>query len=197
MMKAKSYPLALMAAVVLASVTLAFSQSPEPTLVELSNAKNAIEDQVILYKAMSEDTSLHSSLKDHRSTVVRAYGEVKSKYEAFKSFVRGRILQGGGIKAIEKTVREDKTYLPALKKSVESYKKELDAVYAKGLKIKPLMGVTEGFDPSTIVAAAIEAIVEFVKLIGEKSKEQREKLLETLNHEAYTLKEYSEIKGAY
>ncbi len=195
-MKAKSYSLAMMATIVLTSVTLAFGQkkaSPS-ALAALDTARVRIEDQAALYKAACTESP---ALKKYERTVVKAYGEVKVKYGAFKSFIREQTLNGRKVETVAKALRNDKTYLPALQTAMANYKKTLDDVYAKGLKSKPLVSPTGGFDPSALITGLFSAIVEWIQGDLGRKWEERQKLLETLDKPDYTLKEYSEIKAAY
>ncbi len=196
MMKAKSYPLALMAAIFLTSVTLAFSQkkASASALATLDTARAHIEDEVKFYKAAYKESP---ELQKQENKVVRAYGEVKLRYGALKSFIREQTLKGKNVKAVEKALNSDKIYKPALETAMVNYKKKLDEVYNKGSESKPFASATPKFDPSALITGIVTAFVTWIQGDLTRKWEERQKLLETLNLPDYTLKEYSEIKAAY
>ena len=195
-MKAKSYPLALMAAIVLTSVTLAFSQKKAPsTLPQLYTARESIEEAAKLYFADCKETPALAA-PDKRRTVRIAYGEVKSKYGAFKAFIQNQALNGKNVKAVEKAVRNDKTYLPALETAMVSYKKKLDGVYNKGSESKPFASPTAGFDPSALITGILNGFVTWIQGDLTRKWEERKKLLEILDKPDYTLGEYEDLEAA-
>jgi len=183
-----------MATIVLTSVTLAFGQKKAPsTLPQLYTAKESIEEEAKLYIKASKESP---ALAGETLTVRKAYGEVKLKYGAFKAFIQGQALQGKNVKAVEKAVRNDKIYLPALETAMVNYKKKLDKVYTKGSESKPFVSPTEGFDPSALITGIFNAFVTWIQGDLTRKWEERQKLLEILDKPDYTLKEYEELEAA-